>query len=263
MATKNKCGYCWQQGHNRLKCPKMAENAKNGDAWAKESLERAAIKRCSYCSDTGHNSASCDKKFNDDRLRNLGLWAVCLAGVDIIKRLRIGPGALIHGPVPYGYNLYPLKAGIFHNEFDNFETIPYVIGSIHLTPYEASSEKPLSITVETLSEPIHGKQRFNRFVSLPGIVEEAALCSGPFKEGYKVWEKSTLRYATNATMVGARILEAELFQVLQEADQEDIDKTVKEILETKPDIVDFADRVSFQKFMRKKKKSEKSEKEEI
>ena len=57
------CRYCWEKGHTQRSCPKMREDAANGDAYAKHMVERYAqavkARRCSYCNETGHNKKGC------------------------------------------------------------------------------------------------------------------------------------------------------------------------------------------------------------
>ena len=57
------CRYCWGQGHTQRSCPKMREDAANGDAYAKHKVEQYAqavkARKCSYCNETGHNKKGC------------------------------------------------------------------------------------------------------------------------------------------------------------------------------------------------------------
>ena len=57
------CRYCWETGHTQRSCPKMREDAANGDAYAKHRVERYAqavkTRKCSYCNETGHNKKGC------------------------------------------------------------------------------------------------------------------------------------------------------------------------------------------------------------
>ena len=59
-----RCGHCYDKGHNKRSCPKLAEFAKeNPDSWAakrlKDSKERGKVRRCTYCNLKGHNRATC------------------------------------------------------------------------------------------------------------------------------------------------------------------------------------------------------------
>ncbi len=76
--SNNRCGYCYERGHNRTTCPKMKKNYKI--AMTKNKAERSysdirAIReyediqrkkkknrRCTYCDQKGHNRTTCPSK---------------------------------------------------------------------------------------------------------------------------------------------------------------------------------------------------------
>jgi len=260
--SKTRCGYCYQEGHNRLKCPKMVENANNGDVWAKDALARSSVKKCSYCRATDHNSASCDQKFKDELEISMGEWAVCLAGIRIIERLKIGPGSLIFGPLMLGYECYAYDRDYDGKPITAYETVNYVVEEIYLSCHGMATEKPQSIRVNTLSEPTNTRIKFNLMASLPGIIEEIDCSDKKFDAGIKRWKDRYLRY-DNPRKVLARCNETELFQVLHEAPEEEVAKVVSKAMATKPEIVDFTNRKEYQSFLRKKAKAQKLELEEI
>lgn len=260
--NKTRCGYCYQEGHNRLKCPKLAENANSGDTWARDQLARNSVKRCSYCKDTDHNSASCNTKFKDELEISMGEWAACLAAIRIIERLKIAPGALIFGPLMFGYECYAHDRDYDGNPNPTYETANYVVEEMYISCHGMTTEKPQSIRVNTLSEPTNPKIKFNKMVSLPGIIEEIDFSDKKFDAGVKRWKERYLRY-DNPRKALARRNETELFQVLHEAPEEEVAKVVSKIIALKPEIVDFTDRKEYQSFLRKKAKAEKQKSEEI
>ena len=59
-----RCGYCYDSGHNKRSCPKLAKYAEeNPDTWTakrlKEGKRKGKIRRCTYCNLKGHNRATC------------------------------------------------------------------------------------------------------------------------------------------------------------------------------------------------------------
>lgn len=59
------CSWCYNKGHNKRSCPKLAERAKadGADSWAGREHARnkakGKVKRCTYCNLKGHNRATC------------------------------------------------------------------------------------------------------------------------------------------------------------------------------------------------------------
>ena len=104
-----RCGHCYESGHNKRSCAKLKErHEKNPDTWAaqryRERQERNAAtkRRCSYCAKPGHNRRGCAElkvRVRDDVAANKKYRRLF---VKEIKRLGIGPGALIVRPVNLG-----------------------------------------------------------------------------------------------------------------------------------------------------------------
>ncbi len=57
------CRYCWGTGHTKRACPKVKEDAANGDTYAQDIIDhyaaRAKSRKCSYCGECGHNKKGC------------------------------------------------------------------------------------------------------------------------------------------------------------------------------------------------------------
>ena len=105
MARTMRCGYCYNTGHNKRGCPKMRQDAKNGDTWAQRQVDNykaraerqksAGGRKCGYCEERGHTRRTCatlkSNKATSQRLnreyRNAALaW---------LKSIGLGTGALV------------------------------------------------------------------------------------------------------------------------------------------------------------------------
>ena len=97
-----RCGHCYNSGHNRRGCPDLKKYVEeNPDSWratqykARQERNAATKRRCSYCAKTGHNRRGCAEfktRIRKDVYANKKYRRLF---VNEIKRLGIGPGALI------------------------------------------------------------------------------------------------------------------------------------------------------------------------
>ena len=104
-----RCGHCYNSGHNRRGCPTLKKHVEeNPDSWtatkynARKERNAATKRRCSYCAKPGHNRRGCAElkmRMRDDVFANKKYRRLF---VKEIKRLGIGPGALIVRPVSVG-----------------------------------------------------------------------------------------------------------------------------------------------------------------
>ena len=227
MATKRKarCGYCWQEGHNRTSCPKMKQEAASGDGYAQRQLERATTKQCSHCRGTDHNRANCQEKFNDERLDALSRWSN--VPVDATE----------------------------HRE-SNYTMGNYSIKEMTLNIDSVNGEFEGAFSYDTLTE-CEGGNYFRRALSLPYLSKEMQRM--PDSAGRTKWfSRNDVRYDRQG-----RDLYDENFNVLVEAPQEAVDNLVEKLKAMKPMIVDFEDMKQYNSAKRKeainKKKKEEAE----
>ena len=104
-----RCGHCYNSGHNRRGCPTLKKHVEeNPDSWAatkfraRQERNAATKRRCSYCAKPGHNRRGCAEfkvRMRDDVVANKKYRRLF---INEIKRLGIGPGALIVRPVNGG-----------------------------------------------------------------------------------------------------------------------------------------------------------------
>ena len=250
MSKKIRCGNCWQVGHNRLKCPKIIAEAESGDKWAKAQLERNSIKRCSYCSGTDHNRASCDKLFTDTKKTDGGLWAACLACISVIKEKKIAPGALIYGPLLYRREYY------YRNEDSGrqqtYELTNFIITDIDVSPFSMSTSNPRIVKIDTLSEPQASDKVFSKSSYLPFFIHK--MYNDTKIESHNYLQGDGYYFVSEQKQLDSLACP---FEILQEADDEQVEKLVSKIYERKPIIVDFDNRKEYQSYMRKLKKESK------
>ena len=251
---KARCGYCWQEGHNRTSCPKMKMEAAAGDSYAQRSLERSAVKQCSYCSGTDHNKATCERKFGDDRRDALCQWTGLTAAIEIVKRKKLGAGAFIYGPVMHRWNSAPRNNA--DGQPNNYDMVNYTIKEFTLTGNSAVSEFEGVYTFETLAEPSAGNY-FKGTVPLPGLSRE--ISNAPDSIGRTEWfRRNDARYDHDS-----RMILADNFDVLLEASEEEVNKAVAHLQSQKPMIVDYEDIKEYNSAKRKlaaqKKKDEAKE----
>ena len=227
MATKRKarCGYCWQEGHNRTSCPKMKQEAAGCDGYAQRQLERATTKQCSHCRGTDHNRANCQEKFNDERLDALSRWSN--VPVDATE----------------------------HRE-SNYTMGNYSIKEMTLNIDSVNGEFEGAFSYDTLTE-CEGGNYFRRALSLPYLSKEMQRM--PDSAGRTKWfSRNDVRYDRQG-----RDLYDENFNVLVEAPQEAVDSLVEKLKAMKPMIVDFEDMKQYNSAKRKeainKKKKEEAE----
>jgi hypothetical protein len=104
-----RCGHCYNSGHNRRGCPDLKKYVEeNPDSWratqykARQERNAATKRRCSYCAKPGHNRRGCAEfkvRMRDDVYANKKYRRLF---VKEVKRLGIGPGALIVRPMTNG-----------------------------------------------------------------------------------------------------------------------------------------------------------------
>ena len=256
MATKRKarCGYCWQEGHNRTSCPKMKHEASLGDGYAQRQLERATTKQCSYCRGTDHNKANCQEKFNDERLNALSSWTAMQAAIEVIKDKKIAEGAFIYGPILHRWSSVPVDA-TEHRE-SNYDMGNYHIKEMTLNVDSVGGEFEGAFSYDTLVEASGGSW-FKRMLPLPCLSKEMQRM--PDSVGRTRWfSKNDVRYDRQG-----RDLYDESFNVIVEAPQEAVNSLVEKLRAMKPMIVDFEDMKQYNSAKRKeainKKKKEEAE----
>lgn len=257
---KARCGYCYQEGHNRNSCPAVKAAAANGDAYAQERLERAKIKRCSYCKDDGHTKATCDKKFNDELDHGWTVWAGLNAAANIIRDKKLANGAFIYGPIQHRWQSFPADViGRDGQRKPNYEMINFCIEEVNINTSTVLDEWSRHFGYTTLAEPSDDSVRLSHGYSLPGFFEEVLLLEeNKFKKGRDLWIKKVDGYVSPEGRRNSK----ELCNVIVEAPQEEVDKTVAAILAQKPMIVGYTDRKTYQTAVRAQNKQNKIKDEE-
>jgi len=105
MARVMHCGYCYNNGHNKRGCPKMKQDAADGNTWAKRQVDtfkaRAASqkaaggRKCGYCEERGHTRRTCstlkNNKATSERINRE--WRS--ATLEWFKNIGLGTGALV------------------------------------------------------------------------------------------------------------------------------------------------------------------------
>ena len=96
-----RCGYCYDCGHNKRSCPKLAKYAEeNPDTWTakrlKEGKRKGKIRRCTYCNLKGHNRATCGhlKIAKEAYVKDVKKWRK--AWIDWMATEGYGIGSLMH-----------------------------------------------------------------------------------------------------------------------------------------------------------------------
>lgn len=95
-----RCGYCYEEGHNRRTCPDLKKVIKNNPDG--RSAQRAArmkarqkTRRCSYCDMTGHNLRTCPAAQNDKTEYTVVNWEFQQAVGHSLDKLGLGVGSMI------------------------------------------------------------------------------------------------------------------------------------------------------------------------
>lgn len=253
---KPRCGYCYQEGHNRNSCPSIKAAAANGDAYAQERLERAKIKRCSYCKNDGHTKATCDRKFTDELNHGWGVWAGLNAAANIVRNKKLATGAFVYGPIQHRWQDYPVEVYDRKNggTKPNYEMINFSITEVRFDEHNVLEEWGSHFSYTTLAETEDGV-RLKASYSIPGFYEEVLLLGDKFKMGIDHWLSRSNGYVTPE----GRKNSSELCNVLVEAPQEEVDKVVNFLMSKKPMIVDYTDRKTYQSAVRAQNKQIKNE----
>jgi hypothetical protein len=242
IKKKIRCGYCRGEGHNRNNCPSMKASAAEGDSYAINSLERAKLKRCSYCKEDGHTKATCEKAFNDQRNDGLARWAGLNAAANVVSKYKLASGAFIFGPVFRRWESY-----MNETPAPNYEMANYYITRVLVDGTTVRNENSPGFSYDTLTD---FQNICSTKTNLPFFNEEICALDKKFDTGKEIWLSDNQYRGSDIT----RKRYNESFNVLVEASQEEVEKTVAEILKQKPDIVDFDDRKSYQSAMRAKNK---------
>ena len=105
MARVMHCGYCYGNGHNKRACPKMRNDAKNGDHWAQRQVEgyktRAATqkaqggRKCGYCEERGHTRRTCSTRKSNMKISQRLNREYRKAALAWFKSIGLGTGALV------------------------------------------------------------------------------------------------------------------------------------------------------------------------
>ena len=253
---KPRCGYCYQEGHNRNSCPSIKAAAANGDEYAKERLERAKIKRCSYCKNDGHTKATCERKFGDDLSSGWSVWTGINAVVNIIREKKLAKGAFVYGPIQHRWTDYPAEVTdrSTNEPKPNYEMINFCIDGDDLNEHTVLGEWSNHLGYTTLAEIPDGV-RLKGAYSLPGFYEAVLHLDKTFEYGKQEWIKKNEHYVLPI----GRKNSVDLCTILVEAPQEEVDKIVNKLLEKKPMIVDYTDRKAYQSAIRAQNKKIKNE----
>ena len=105
MARTMRCGYCYNTGHNKRGCPKMRQDAKNGDSWAQRQLDgykakserqkEAGGRKCGYCEERGHTRRTCATRKNNMGTSQRLNREYRKAALAWFKSIGLGTGALV------------------------------------------------------------------------------------------------------------------------------------------------------------------------
>lgn len=259
MATykrKPRCGYCYQEGHNRNSCPSIKAAAAQGDSYAQERLERAKVKRCSYCKTDGHTKATCDTKFTDELNHGWIIWAGLNAAANVIREKKLATGAFVFGPILHRWHDFPEefydREGV---KKPNYELINFCITDVKVSEHSVSDDMSANFGYTTLAELSDDSVRLKTYYSLPGLYEAVVNLDGSFEQGKKAWLKRN-NYASRAL---GRKFASENCNVIVEATEEEVERAVSNILSQKPMIVDYTDRKTYQSAVRAQNKKIKNE----
>lgn len=248
---KPRCGYCYQEGHNRNSCPAVKQAAANGDSYAQERLERAKIKRCSYCRNDGHTKATCDIKFKDDHRSGWTLWAGINAVANIVREKKLANGAFVYGPIQHRWTEFPQES---HEGKLNYEMINFCIGDNNFDMHTLIEETGNHFRYSTLAETPDGVW-LKASYSIPGFYNAISQLDDSFLVGKTAWMKRN----DNNWHYAGRQNQIDLCNVLVEAPQEEVDKLVDKLMAQKPIIVDYDDRKTYQSAVRAQNKKIKNE----
>ena len=105
MARVMHCGYCYGDGHNKRGCPKMRQDAKNGDSWAQRQVDNykakaerqkaAGGRRCGYCEERGHTRRTCATRKSNMAISQRLNREYRKAALVWFKSIGLGTGALV------------------------------------------------------------------------------------------------------------------------------------------------------------------------
>lgn len=254
---KPRCGYCYQEGHNRNSCPTMKQAAANGDSYAKDRLERAKIKRCSYCRTDGHTKATCDAKFTDDQNHGWTVWAGLNAAANIVREKKMATGALMYAPILHRWSDYPEEYVDRENKKKlNYELINFCLTGVRINQDTVMEDVVGHFNYTTVADLSDDSVRLKSTYSLPGLYEAVVNLDSSLDKGKKLWLKRNT-FSSNSIM--GRKNAIDLCSVIVEAPDEEVEKTVAEILAQKPMIVDYNDRKTYQSAVRAQNKKNKIE----
>ena len=198
----NRCGNCWQYGHNKRTCPKVTEQWKTRydeavtdkhqagiDHWgerianrtgtdprngAKVNRRSGIVRRCSYCKyvhgsygdeGVGHTRVTC-KHLKKDRVEEKKKNATIRKQVvEAMKREGVGVGAII------GFNSYDYYSNENGDKVYESRTFPYMVVAINWDCITDQYGAPRALAVKRLDRVCKAGSKANRTFPLPLLHE--------------------------------------------------------------------------------------------
>jgi hypothetical protein len=166
--SQNRCGYCWNYGHNRTTCPSMKKNYE--EAVAKQNTDedltyrqsralqeyptiqakKKVGRRCSYCYGGGHRITTCSSRKKHiaqyEQLRTIWQEQVTC----VLKKHGIGHGAIVTEEVWKSINNTYEKV---RQPFMVVNLNPDALGIIDLVRYVSHTENPHRMSCVPLDNP--------------------------------------------------------------------------------------------------------------
>jgi len=185
-----RCGKCYENGHNRTKCPKLKEaweenpDSYDGREYARHEARKKAPKMCGYCGVIGHTRAGCDEiKRHKEQFRSDALLFRRVI-VKWMGEMGIGVGALVRSKDArwhdakdnYQYpgdDNYVGPVGLVMN---NISSSTHHYTAISGTGHHSSSESFLMMqTIGTGSLPDYRRNVGLTLPCIPGIIPRITL----------------------------------------------------------------------------------------
>ena len=204
-----RCGYCYNNGHNRRSCPKLKEYCvDNPDTYTaiKETNRKSYEKTrtCSYCNNSGHNRATCESLQDDFKIFNKINDLYRTEMIEWASKNGVGAGALVELP-----EIYVSGDGYQHNVLGLIVDIKWetCFASDHdhktdvckIALLGALSGKEISLPLPAIKEskyegPSPWSTSWTTEYNTAKLVSpaSASLASAPFAEGVQV-SKSALK----------------------------------------------------------------------
>ena len=180
--SQNRCGYCWNYGHNRTTCPKMKEDYEAASKAVEEGTstthltyklrralneypevqrkkKKSKVRRCSYCYEGGHRITTCSSRKKHiaqyEQLR--AIWQEQVTRV--LKKHGVGNGAIVTEEV---WKVVSNKYEKVKQPFMVANLNPDTIGIIDLVRYVSHAENPYQMLCVPLDNPTQ-----RRWVMIP------------------------------------------------------------------------------------------------